>query len=95
MKRRVFKQTELFPDLKLLGARFGGSRFSRWARLRKLDDRIRCCGHVFGQCHDALVLDGGEPRRDRVGQTRPTDRDLPKNGRAIIGSKAWSLRRAR
>ena len=94
MKRRVFKQAELFPDLELLGAQFGGVAVVPSGMIAKLDDRIRGRIHVFSQRHGALAFDGGEPRHDRVGQTRTTDRDLPKNGCVIIGAANHGLCRS-
>ena len=94
MKRRVLKQTEVFADRELLGVQFGGVALFAPSSTANLDDRVLRRAHVFGQRHDALVFNGGEPRHDRVGQTRPTDRDLPKNGRVIIGAANHGLCRS-
>ena len=56
VKRRAFKQTELFPDRELLGAQFGGVALFALRPTAKLDDLV--CGrvHVVGQRHGTLML---------------------------------------
>jgi hypothetical protein len=77
VKRRVFKQTELFPDRELLGAQFGGVAVVPSRLVAKLDDLI--CGrvHVLSQRHGALMLHRGEPRHNQIRQALPADRNSP------------------
>jgi hypothetical protein len=56
MKRRAFRQTELFPDRELLGGQVGGVALFALRPTAKLDDLV--CGrvHVVGQRHGTLML---------------------------------------